>query len=314
MREGIGTITNDDVATGGLVAAFGFEEGAGTAVADSSGTGNNGAISRGMDDGRRVRQRAVVRRRQRLGHDCRRQLVGPDEPDDAGGVGSPGFSGELGQHPHEGERGTTGLGYSLYVADGAESPAFRLHLPQPRRLHRRDRDARGEHVGGSLRRRTTAPTLRLYVNGTQAASTAITGNMPNTANPLRLGGNAVWGEWFSGLIDEVRVYNRAPLRPRCRPTWAWRWCCRRVLHSLCNPSPPHPCRPSARVESRLARRCCGQDHERRARQCHQNARRSAENPVPASGVFWRCPGTEPGRPWVCRSASGPLSPVSRGEG
>ena len=27
--------------------------------------------------------------------------------------------------------------------------------------------------------------------------------------PLKIGGNAIWGEWFSGLIDEVRVYNRA---------------------------------------------------------------------------------------------------------
>ena len=26
---------------------------------------------------------------------------------------------------------------------------------------------------------------------------------------LRIGGNSVWGEWFAGLIDEVRVYNRA---------------------------------------------------------------------------------------------------------
>ena len=26
---------------------------------------------------------------------------------------------------------------------------------------------------------------------------------------LRIGGNAVWGEYFAGLIDEVRVYNRA---------------------------------------------------------------------------------------------------------
>jgi hypothetical protein len=26
---------------------------------------------------------------------------------------------------------------------------------------------------------------------------------------LRIGGNSVWAEWFSGLIDEVRVYNRA---------------------------------------------------------------------------------------------------------
>ena len=26
---------------------------------------------------------------------------------------------------------------------------------------------------------------------------------------LRLGGNGIWGEWFAGLIDDVRVYNRA---------------------------------------------------------------------------------------------------------
>jgi hypothetical protein len=25
---------------------------------------------------------------------------------------------------------------------------------------------------------------------------------------LRIGGNGVWPEWFAGLIDDVRVYNR----------------------------------------------------------------------------------------------------------
>jgi len=24
-----------------------------------------------------------------------------------------------------------------------------------------------------------------------------------------LGGNAIWGEWFKGTLDEVRIYNRA---------------------------------------------------------------------------------------------------------
>jgi Concanavalin A-like lectin/glucanases superfamily len=24
-----------------------------------------------------------------------------------------------------------------------------------------------------------------------------------------MGGNSVWGEWFGGLIDDVRIYNRA---------------------------------------------------------------------------------------------------------
>ena len=26
---------------------------------------------------------------------------------------------------------------------------------------------------------------------------------------MKIGGNSIWGEWFSGLIDEVRIYNRA---------------------------------------------------------------------------------------------------------
>ena len=33
--------------------------------------------------------------------------------------------------------------------------------------------------------------------------------MVATANPLRIGGHSAWGEYFAGLIDEVRVYDRA---------------------------------------------------------------------------------------------------------
>ena len=31
----------------------------------------------------------------------------------------------------------------------------------------------------------------------------------SSTQPLRIGGNQVWGEYFAGLIDEVRIYNRA---------------------------------------------------------------------------------------------------------
>lgn len=52
--------------------------------------------------------------------------------------------------------------------------------------------------------------MRLYVNGTLAASRTQTGTIPNGNGPLAIGGNAVFGnESFNGLIDEVRVYNRA---------------------------------------------------------------------------------------------------------
>jgi hypothetical protein len=52
-------------------------------------------------------------------------------------------------------------------------------------------------------------TLRLYVNGAQVATSALSGPMATSASPLRIGGNAVWSEWFTGLIDEVRVHDRA---------------------------------------------------------------------------------------------------------
>ena len=52
-------------------------------------------------------------------------------------------------------------------------------------------------------------TLRLFVNGTQVASRATTGAIQTTDNPLWIGGNSPYGEYFTGLIDEVRVYNRA---------------------------------------------------------------------------------------------------------
>ena len=31
----------------------------------------------------------------------------------------------------------------------------------------------------------------------------------NSAGALRFGGNSVWSEWFSGQLDEIRVYDRA---------------------------------------------------------------------------------------------------------
>jgi chitodextrinase len=50
---------------------------------------------------------------------------------------------------------------------------------------------------------------RLYVNGVAVASRPLTGSMPNSGGALRIGGNNVWGEWFQGQIDELRIYNRA---------------------------------------------------------------------------------------------------------
>ena len=52
-------------------------------------------------------------------------------------------------------------------------------------------------------------TLRLYVNGTHVASRAQTGTLATSANPLNIGGDAFYNQYFSGRIDDVRVYNTA---------------------------------------------------------------------------------------------------------
>jgi hypothetical protein len=51
--------------------------------------------------------------------------------------------------------------------------------------------------------------FRFYVNGALVSDVAQAGPITSSNDVLRIGGNSVWGEYFAGLIDEVRVYNRA---------------------------------------------------------------------------------------------------------
>jgi len=44
-------------------------------------------------------------------------------------------------------------------------------------------------------------TLRLYVNGTQVVSNAVSGSIVQSTGPLDIGGNGIWGEYFqAGLM------------------------------------------------------------------------------------------------------------------
>jgi hypothetical protein len=51
--------------------------------------------------------------------------------------------------------------------------------------------------------------MQLYVNGVQVASRAQTGAIATSTNPLQIGGDSFYGQYFAGRIDEVRIYNRA---------------------------------------------------------------------------------------------------------
>ncbi|HXD20688.1 MAG TPA: LamG-like jellyroll fold domain-containing protein [Vicinamibacterales bacterium] len=52
-------------------------------------------------------------------------------------------------------------------------------------------------------------TLRMYVNGVQVSSASRTGSINTSNGPLQIGGDSGGGQNFAGTIDEVRVYDIA---------------------------------------------------------------------------------------------------------
>jgi hypothetical protein len=98
--------------------------------------------------------------------------------------------------------------YALYAADGTGRPATDGFTTSDVGLS--GTSATPLNTWTHLAATYDRTTLRLYVNATQVATRALAGSIRTSTGPLRIGGNGTWSdEWFSGLIDEVRVYNRA---------------------------------------------------------------------------------------------------------
>jgi concanavalin A-like lectin/glucanase superfamily protein len=51
-------------------------------------------------------------------------------------------------------------------------------------------------------------TLKLYVDGAEVSSRPTTGALLTGTGQLRIGGSSTAGQFFSGLVDEVRVFSR----------------------------------------------------------------------------------------------------------
>ena len=51
--------------------------------------------------------------------------------------------------------------------------------------------------------------LRFYVNARPVSTTSKTGNITTSTDPLTIGGDPFYGQVFTGLIDEIRVYDTA---------------------------------------------------------------------------------------------------------
>ena len=101
---------------------------------------------------------------------------------------------------------TDGTVYGLYADQAAGRPLGQVYVGA-------ERNAVGTsslpvNAWSHLAATFDGAVVRLYVNGVLAGSTSFAGVMAASTGVLRIGGNSIWGEWFAGLIDEVRVYNR----------------------------------------------------------------------------------------------------------
>jgi hypothetical protein len=209
---------------GGLVLALGFEELSGTAVTDSSALPTNGTIRGavrvaagqigralsfdGVDDWVTVADTAASKIDLTNGLTVEAWV----KPTAMAGW-------ETVVMKERGAFGTGFLSYALYAHDGAPQagtfagPAAYLRMAPA--LSTTDQGVReASHTALPLNAWTHIATtydgaaMRFYINGQLVATRSQTGNIAVGNQPLRIGGNNVSGEFFKGLIDEVRIYNR----------------------------------------------------------------------------------------------------------
>jgi glucose/arabinose dehydrogenase/PKD repeat protein/chitodextrinase len=190
----------------GLVGAWAFSEGSGSTTADASGNGNVGTITN-----------ATWSTQGRYGN----------------ALSFNGTSSVVRVPSAASLNLTTGMTLSAWIRPTASQSGWRTIVQRQADAYfvtssndQPMRPAGGGTIGGGVRF-VGGPTanplntwthvavsfdgnqLRLYVNGTQVATRGANGTIQTVANPLWIGGNQPYGEYFQGLIDEVRVYNRA---------------------------------------------------------------------------------------------------------
>ena len=194
----------------GLVAAYAFNEGSGTTVTDSSGNGNNGVLSgaiwtnagrfgsalsfNGTNSWVTINDAASLDMTNAVTLEAWVQPIVP-----------------VGWQAAVIKELPTDLSYALYVNTDEDQPVGTVGIGGTN-FAVNDASEDGQvpmYTWTHLAVTFDGSTLRLYDNGIQVNSINAGGKMRTGAGPLRIGGDSVWGEYFNGLIDEVRVYNRA---------------------------------------------------------------------------------------------------------
>jgi hypothetical protein len=192
----------------GLVLALGFDEAGGATAVDSSPTGGNGTIT------------GAVRVPGRVGSALSFNGVGDlvTVPNAAALNLTSTMTLEAwiqptaltGWHTVLLKEGAGTMAYEMYANNDVSRPAAYFTTPGGGIRAVTGTAVMPSNVWTHLAMAYDGAAMRLYVNGVLVRSVARTGAILVTDGPLHIGGNEVWGgEFFQGLIDEVRIYNRA---------------------------------------------------------------------------------------------------------
>jgi hypothetical protein len=202
-----GPCLQGQTASNGLVAAYAFNEGTGTTTTDTSGNTNTGSLTSTTWTTSGKFGNALTFN----GTSSRANV------NDAASLDlTNGMTLEAWVYPTTGTGWRTvilkeksgGLTYGLYANSSSARPGIYINTGGS------DISVAGTttlslNTWSHLAATYDGATLKLYVNGVQAGSRSTTGNMQVSTSSLRIGGNTIWGEYFKGRIDEVRIYSRA---------------------------------------------------------------------------------------------------------
>jgi len=190
-------------AQSGLVAAYSFDEGSGSAVKDSSSSGNNGTV-----------KNATWTKSGRYG----------------GALVFDGSSAVVNVSSSSSLNVTTAMTLEAWVRPSSVGSEWRdvIYKGDDNYYLSATSDHRGPAAGGTftstnaygpsalaantwthLAATYDGSALKLYVNGSLVSSVAKSGRIATSGNPLQIGGDNFYGQYFAGMIDEVRVYNTA---------------------------------------------------------------------------------------------------------
>ncbi len=195
--------------TGGLVAAYNFNEGSGNTVVDASGNGNDGTISGAT-------RTTSGKFGGALSFDGISNWVTVN--DSASLDLTNGMTLEAWVYPtatmsgwqaviNKEQPGGFGAAYYLSANSDLNQPEVAVYTTDWHKLYGGPALSANQwvHLVGTY----DGSTMKLYVNGSQVSSQPQTGGIDVTSGVLRIGGNSYWGEFFKGRIDEIRIYNRA---------------------------------------------------------------------------------------------------------